>query len=232
MRGLSSRSSISVIVPVHGNASKLQAIMDSIASSSSRVELIIVIDNKELVGKIPPTDSRARVVVSTKIGRGHAFVKGARGARGDIVLLLHSDTVLPSKWDEAILKAMADRRIVGGAFSLSYDVHNRYLELMSQISDLFARLTGEVWGDRAIFVRGEVLGRCLDAMEIPLMEDVRLSRCMRRCGGIVVLKDRVITSADNFRRNGMLGHHWRVLMCRFWYAMGRDPQRLFEYYYS
>ena len=51
-------------------------------------------------------------------------------------------------------------------------------------------------------------------------------------GEIVVLKEKVITGADNFRKNGMIGHHWRVVRSRLWYALGGDPEDIYEYYYS
>lgn len=223
---------ISVIVPVHSRASNLQSIKKSIASSFSSVELIIVINNKDLVDTIVPTDSCEKVIVSDRKGRGYAFVKGAQEARGDIMLLLHSDTMLPSKWDETIAKVMGDGRIVGGAFSLSYDMPSLYLKMLVLVSDLFIRLTGEVWGDRAIFVRSEILRQCLTDIDVPLFEDVRLLKYMRKCGGIIMLKEKVVTSADSFRKYGIIGYCWRIVVCRMWYAFGGDPQRIYNYYYS
>ena len=166
------------------------------------------------------------------MGRGGAFVRGAQEVEGDVVLLLHSDTVHPLKWDEAIARALEDGQIVGGAFSLSYDVSSLYLKLLIFMSNAFVRLTGEMWGDRAIFVRTEVLQQCLTLMDVPLLEDVRLSKCMNGCGKAIVLREKVVTSADGFRREGMVRHAWRALKCRLWYALGGDLERMYEYYYS
>jgi glycosyltransferase involved in cell wall biosynthesis len=226
------RYAISVIVPIHDKAPKLQAIKESIAASSYPVELIIVVNEKDPIVWNAPTLSHERVIISKRVGRGYAFVKGAEKALGKITLLLHSDTVLPQKWDDAIMKAIGDGRIIGGAFSLSYDVPSLYLKTMIRVSDLFIRLTGEIWGDRAIFIRSDILRQCLAAIDVPLFEDVRLSKCMRDRGEVAVLKENVVTGADNFRKNGMIGHHWRVVKCRLWYALGGDPRDIYEYYYS
>jgi len=173
---------ISVIVPIYTKAPRLQAIKESIVASSYPVELIIVVNEKSRVSWIAPTLSRERIVISERVGRGYAFAKGAEKARGEITLLLHSDTILPQKWDDAIMKAMSDERIIGGAFSLSYDVPSLYLKTMIRASDLFIRLTGEIWGDRAIFIRSDILRQCLAVIDVPLFEDVRLSKCMRDWG--------------------------------------------------
>jgi len=223
---------ISVIVPIHREGSRLQAIRESIAPSSTPTELIIVVNNKELEGIVRAEGPRERVVVSERMGRGHAFVRGATEARGDVLVLLHSDTVLPPKWDRAIAKALDDDGTVGGAFSLSFDVPSLYLKALIFSSDLFYHLTGEVWGDRAIFVRSGVLRRCLAAMDVPLLEDVRLSKCMRGLGTVIVLKERVITSAEGFMAYRRVRHAWKALKCRFLYALGASPQRMYEYYYK
>lgn len=223
---------ISVIVPIHRGDSKLQAIREAIAPSSTPTELIIVINNKELEGTIRPEGPNERVVVSERMGRGHAFVRGTIESSGDVVILLHSDTVLPPKWDSAIAKALDDDGAVGGAFSLSYDIPSLYLRALIFMSDLFTRLSGEVWGDRAIFARREALEGCLAAMDVPLLEDVRLSKCMRGRGKVIVLKEKVVTSAEGFMTQGRVRHAWKALRCRLLYALGASPQRLFDYYYK
>jgi len=228
----SGRQLISVIVPIHRGGSKLQAIREAIAPSSTPTELIIVINNKELEGTVRPEGPHERVVVSERMGRGYAFVRGTIESRGDVVLLLHSDTVLPPKWDRAIAKALDDDRAVGGAFSLSYDMPSLYLKALIFISDIFLQLTGELWGDRAIFVRREVLVRCLAVMDVPLLEDVRLSKCMRGRGKVIVLKDKVVTSAEGFMAHGRVRHAWKALKCRLLYALGASPQHMYEYYYK
>jgi len=223
---------ISVIVPIHREGSRLQAIRESIAPSSTTTEIIIVVNNKALEGTVRPEGPGERVVASERMGRGHAFVRGATEARGDVILLLHSDTMLPPKWDRAIVKALDDDRTVGGAFSLSFDMPSLYLKALTFLSDLFYHITGEVWGDRAIFVRSEVLGRCLADMDVPLLEDVRLSKCMREQGMVIVLKEKVVTSAEGFMTYGRIRHAWKALKCRVLYALGASPQRMYEYYYK
>lgn len=219
-------------MPVHRKDSRLSAIRESVVPASTPIELIIVINNKKLVGTIRSEGPRERVVVSDRMGRGYAFVRGVMEARGDIVLLLHSDTVLPSKWDGAITHALDSGRASFGAFSLSYDIPSLYLKTLILLSDIFFHLTGEIWGDRAIFARSEILRQCVKVMDVPLLEDVRLSECLRRKGRTIVLKEKVVTSAEGFLTKGMFRHAWRALKCRLLYALGASPQLMYDYYYE
>jgi glycosyltransferase involved in cell wall biosynthesis len=203
-----------------------------IARSSRTVELILVINNKELGEVITPENAVEKVVVSERTGRGFAFIEGIAQAQGDVVLLLHSDTLLPNEWDAAIENALNNDRVVGGGFSLAFDSDSLYLKLLAYVADIRFHLTGEMMGDRAIFARSEILRKCLPVMDVPIFEDVRLSRRMRTYGATTLLKDHVVTSADAFRKNGMFRHLWRIVQSRLWYALGVDLERIFRYYYS
>jgi hypothetical protein len=89
-----------------------------------------------------------------------------------------------------------------------------------------------MWGDRALFARTADLRECLPALDVPLFEDVRLSKALRKRGKLVLLDETVVTSAEHFRRNGPLTQSLRIFKARLWYALGGDTQRIYDYYYS
>ncbi len=221
---------ISVIVPIHRKESRLQSIRANVSSSSIPAELIIVI-NKELEGSIAPLHPHERIVVSKHMGRGHSFVEGIKEARGYIILLLHSDTVLPPSWDVAIADRLEDTRIVAGGFSRSFDRSNPYLGVLVNVSEFLAHLTGEIWGDRGVFMRSETAQKCLSAIDVPILEDVRLSKCLNRLGKVILLKEKTVTSSEAFRKKGMIRHLLSIVKCRLWYALGGQPRHIYRYYY-
>jgi hypothetical protein len=65
-----------------------------------------------------------------------------------------------------------------------------------------------------------------------MMEDVRLTMMMKKEGKVVLLKEKVITSAATFRKYGLLHNTMRILLVRLWYGVGRDPQKIYKYYYD
>ena len=68
--------------------------------------------------------------------------------------------------------------------------------------------------------------------DIPLMEDVELTRRLKRVGRIVCLRERVVTAARKWEREGAwrtIALMWRL---RLLYALGADPARLHRMYYG
>jgi len=69
------------------------------------VELVIVLNNRELEETIRPENAFEKVVVYDRTGRGYSLIKGIMKAQGDVILMLHSDTLLPTGWNKAIVNA-------------------------------------------------------------------------------------------------------------------------------
>jgi glycosyltransferase involved in cell wall biosynthesis len=222
----------SVIVPVHRENPLLREVRKKVHAASSRLELIIVLNDPSLEAKVKSELPNEKVVSCTRKGRGFAFARGAEEVTGDIVLLLHCDTLLPPGWDASIANALGDRGVVGGGFHLAFDRPTRFLNFLIWISDLQVRLRRSMWGDRAVFARADVFRKCLPALGVPLFEDVRLSKCLRRFGRLALLKDTVVTSAEHFWRNGKCRQTGRILVARTWYSFGGDIGRIYDYYYS
>jgi len=149
-----------------------------------------------------------------------------------VILLLHSDTILPNAWERAILSVLKNSGIVGGGFSILFDIPSIFLNMLTHLSDLYFYLTGEMWGDRAMFVRSEVLKKCLLALEVPIFEDVRLSNCLKKFGKVSLLKEKVITSSQAFKKNRESSHFRKIVKCRLWYALGGDIEQIYNYYYT
>jgi hypothetical protein len=70
--------------------------------------------------------------------------------------------------------------------------------------NLRSRLTHISTGDQAIFVRRESFLAIGGYPEVELMEDLELSRKLKRVGKIACLRAQVVTSARRWQRDGML----------------------------
>lgn len=223
---------ISVIVPIHQKTVYLTRLRKFVINSSIKNELILVINNASLINDIVSQHPSEIVIKQLQPGRGFALKSGAHRAHGDILLLLHADSILSPNWDSVIIKQLKDPRTVGGGFSLRFDTSNLFLEYLIKFSTLLFKLTGELWGDRAIFVKTPVLHKCISALNVPLFEDIRLTKCMRRHGNIVILNEYITTSAASFQKNGYIIQTFRILLSRLWYMLGCDPKTIYNYYYQ
>ena len=222
----------SVIMPVHRESPGLSGVRKAVHSARSTLELIIVLNDAALEGRIVAEREPEKVVLCTRRGRGYALLHGARRAEGEFVLFLHSDTLLPPGWDTAIIMAMEDPRLAGGGFHMAFDISSPWLDLIVRFSDMQVRLGFSMWGDRALFARAAILNKCLPALDVPLFEDIRLSKALRRHGRLAFLDGRVVTGAEHFRRNGQYRQTGRIIGARTWYAFGGDIGRIYDYYYS
>jgi glycosyltransferase involved in cell wall biosynthesis len=223
---------ISVVMPVHRAGANLEEVRKRVHSAASAHELIIVLNDESLAGSVKAGDADERVVMCPRRGRGFAIARGVADARGATVLILHADTLLPPGWDAAINRALSDKRFVGGGFHMKFDRSSPFLDFIIRLSDFLLFLSRAMWGDRAMFARAADLRECLPALDVPLFEDVRLSKALRKRGKLALLDETVVTSAENFRRNGPVTQSLRIFKVRLWYALGGDPQRIDDYYYS
>ena len=89
-----------------------------------------------------------------------------------------------------------------------------------------SRWTGIATGDQAMFVRHDLFRSVGGFPDIPLMEDIALSRLLKRHGPPACLSDRVVTSARRWEQHGT----WRTILLmwrlRAAYFLGADPARL------
>jgi len=225
-----SKPRISVIIPTQFNSSKLDSIYSFLVNTPSPVEVIIVAHSKYKDRQKEYSDVE-QVLFIDKQGRGHSLLEGLKIASGEIILILHDDTLLPKGWDQHIIDTMENPSITGGAFSLKFNMKNWKLDLLIILSNQLFKVTGELWGDRAIFFRKSVLINHWNLLNVPIMEDVRLSRFLKKQGRTVILKQAVITDAKSFQNKGIIKHTLNILRCRFLQFLKISPQKIYRFYY-
>jgi len=223
---------ISVIVPIHKIQNDFFKVRQQIHQATTQIEIIYVIDEKLSDSLIPSIKSNEQIIRTTNLGRGYMFREGARYVKGDIIMFLHSDTVLPKDWDMIICRAMQDKKVIGGGFSLKFDIDSMYLTLSLKIITVLVRLRKIFSGDRAIFLRSQPFKNDMPNLEVPIMEDINLSHWMKKHGKVVLLKESVITSSDAFVKNGVIRQTWKIIKCMFWHKVGGNLQEIYSYYYS
>jgi rSAM/selenodomain-associated transferase 2 len=221
---------LSIVVPVLDEADRLEALLAGLARDCPGVEVIIA-DGGSRDGSVEIAARAPRVgLVSSALGRGRQMNAGAALATGGILLFLHADTRLPSGAAEAVQRALADPSVVYGRFAIRFDRPGAAFRLIARLMNFRSRLTGICTGDQAIFVRREAFERLGGYPEIALMEDVELTRRLKRVGRLAALRLQVTTSARRWEQNGVARTIVLMWTLRFLHLFGVGPQRLHRWY--
>ncbi len=117
-----------------------------------------------------------------------------------------------------------------GRFDVRLSGAHPALRVVERMMSLRSRVTGIATGDQAIFARCDWFQRAGGFPEIPLMEDVALSKALRRIGPPLCLRRPVLTSSRRWEERGVLRTVVLMWRLRAAYALGADPARLAERY--
>src|SRR5262249_61682409 len=128
--------------------------------------------------------------------------------------------------------ALGDPRVVAGRFDVRFDNPGPAFRMTAALMNLRSRWRGISTGDQAIFVRRAVFEALGGYAEIPLMEDVELTRRLKRAGRLAALRLRVTTAARKWERDGVARTILLMWALRFLYAAGVAPARLHRWYYG
>ncbi len=220
---------LSIIVPVLDEAAVIASQLLLLQPLRASGAEIIVVDGgssdatRELAA--PLAD---RVMAGTR-GRALQMNLGANTASGDTLLFLHADTRLPDGADRMIADALSATN-AWGRFDVAIEGTHPMLQVIAALMNLRSRLTGIATGDQAMFMTRAAFERSGSYPAIALMEDIALSRALRRLSRPTCLRARVTTSGRRWEQHGV----WRTIFVmwrlRLAYFFGAEPARLAAQY--
>lgn len=220
---------LSIVMPALNEAAGIDATLAALQPLRGRGVELLVADGGSRDGTAKRAAPWADAVARSERGRAVQMNTGAALARGDALLFLHADTRLPAQADRLVLQALA-----GGACWGRFDVHiegrPRMLRVVATLMNLRSRVSGIATGDQAIFVTREAFDRVGGFPDQPLMEDIEISRRLKRLGRPACLRAKLSTSGRRWEQRGV----WRTIVlmwCLRWrYWRGESPQALAEAY--
>ena len=223
------RKKISIIIPVLNEGNTIGACLDRLNEQAEPHDIVVVdggsLDNTLAVVRTFPGVKWLR---ASKSGRGRQMNQGVRVAKGDILLFLHSDTLLMPGGLAMIEALLAQTGIVAGSFSLRFVHRSPFLRLYARFSRINHILF--TYGDQGLFMTRRVFEQVGGFPEIPLMEDVEIQTSLRRIGRFVKIHHPVVTSARRFLLNGIIRQQLLNTVLVLLYHAGVSPVRLKRLY--
>ena len=163
-------------------------------------------------------------------GRAAQMNAGAAVAAGEILLFLHADCV-PEEGALAEAERLLRRpNVAAGCFRMCVRAEGTLYRLIDAAATARVRLTGLVYGDQGLFVRRDVFQRIGGFPALRLMEDLFISRTLRRLGRIMVSPRRIFVSPRRWQRSGLVRQTLRNWALTAAAAGGVHPDRLARFY--
>ncbi len=219
------RPPLCIVVPVLNEAEIIAPRLSELQRFRQRGARLVVVDGGSEDDTLAIARTYADMAFLGPRGRAAQMNAGAAACPADVLLFLHADTVLPECADALVRRATLGP-FAWGRFDAHIDSARPLLHVVEAMMNRRSRWTGIATGDQAMFVRHDLFRSVGGFPEIALMEDIALSRLLKRHGPPACLSERVTTSARRWERHGI----WRTILLmwrlRAAYFLGADPTRL------
>lgn len=231
-------TSVTILVPTYNEENALPATIASLKALDPPPNEVLLVDGGSNDRTVAISqDAGLRVLVSPRKGRAAQINLGVAEAAGEVVCVLHADSILPADAVAVIARTMADPTTALASFTprlagpqgtrWGSTLHNWaktwYAPLLTR-PDLFMRGLRLLWGDHAMFFRKLdflAIGGCDESVAV--MEEVGLCVGLSKLGRVRLMprwvwtSDRRITAWGRWRANWI---YFKVAM--MWAAGARS----------
>ncbi len=221
---------VSIIMPVLNEAEGIEQTLQSLQAFRGEGHELIVVDGGSEDDTLALAEPLADQLIGASAGRASQMNAGAKLACGDILLFLHADTTLPENAMALMCEGLQQTRKCWGRFDVKLSGQQLLLRVVEWLINLRSRLTGIATGDQAIFIRRACFLVIDGFPEIPLMEDISISRHLKFYSDPLCLKSKVITSSRRWEQKGIVRTILLMWRLRLAYYLGTDPAALARQY--
>jgi rSAM/selenodomain-associated transferase 2 len=218
---------ISVVIPTLNEAACLGEMLRRL--NAEKPYEVLVVDGGSSDETCRIAAAGARLVQGLR-GRAAQMNLGAARATGDALLFLHADCTLEAGALRAAGQALGRRGVAAGCFRMTVTAPGLVYRMIGACATARVRLTGLVYGDQGLIVHRNHFERLGGFPSVRLMEDVLLSRRLRRQGHVVVVPSRIFVSPRRWQQQGVVRQTLRNWALTALAAGGVHPDRLAPFY--
>ncbi|MFQ5661345.1 MAG: TIGR04283 family arsenosugar biosynthesis glycosyltransferase [Gammaproteobacteria bacterium] len=220
---------ISVIIPTLNEADTIVDCLNPLQILRRHGHELIIVDGGSSDDTVTLAAPLCDRIIRSDKGRARQMNAGAGAAVGDIFLFLHADTIIPFAVAD-LLENRVQCDSAWGRFDVRLSGTQPLLRTIEFFMNVRSRLTGIATGDQAIFVTRVLFRKVGGFPDIELMEDIELSKKLKRYCPALCLADRVITSSRRWEQRGIIRTVWKMWSLRLRYLCGANPVLLAKDY--
>lgn len=230
---------ISIIIPVLNESKSIEKTLLGLEFALRQGHELVIVDGgstddtlekcKQHLINLPYTTTSFKIVSASK-GRACQMNVGAVYASNDVLVFLHADTLVPDNFVYAIVHSLQHKP--WGFFKVRLSAGGYIFKLVSFFINLRSCVSGIATGDQAIFVTKNLFKRINGYKELPLMEDIELSRSLKKHSRPCCVNSFVTTSSRKWETEGVFKTIFLMWKIRLLYFMGISSHKLVKLYYK
>lgn len=220
----------SIIMPVLNERASLPATLAALQPFRAAGAELIVVDGGSMDGSREIAQHQTEQCLVSPPGRASQMNRGAAACSGDLLLFLHADTRLPAAALDDIERGLARSGRAWGRFDIKLSGSRWSLRIVEWMMNRRSRLSGIATGDQVMFVQRAAFDRVGGFPHQALMEDLELSKRLKRLTRPLCLRGPVVSSSRRWDEHGTLRTILLMWRLRLAWFLGADADALARRY--
>lgn len=218
----------SIIIPTLNEEKSIVFFLKQLQGYRDEAELIVV-DGGSTDGTVELAGPLVDQLLRSETGRATQMNRGAEVAQGNVLVFLHADSYLP---DNALvlINSGFSQAYRWGRFDIRLLGQHKLLPIIALFMNLRSRITAIATGDQSIFVDKDLFNTVGGYPQIELMEDIALSKLLKKTAKPYCIADRVASSARRWLTFGVVKTVLLMWWLRLQYFLGTKPIKLAQLY--
>ncbi len=197
---------ISIIIPTFNEEKYINRCIKSLLKRlKNNIYEIIIIDssfNNEILKRVEYFPVKVIKIISRKKGKGYQMNIGVNMAKGDILIFLHADTILPDNTLTLIKENIEDNLIL--SFSLGFYDKKKFFRMIEFFGKIRCFFTKIPYGDQCYIMKKNTFFKIGKFPEESL-EDVKfIKKAKKKNIKIKILREKVKTSSRKWYKYGFI----------------------------
>lgn len=219
---------VSIIIPTLNEGTVISSLLHRLQPIRAQHQIILS-DGGSTDDTCIKAEPLVDILLTGTPGRAAQMNRGAGQANGDWLWFIHADTDFQQDPLE-LIESLVSANPAWGYCNIRLDADKAIYRIIAKMINWRSGYSRIATGDQGIFVRRALFEQLGGYADIPLMEDIELSKRLRRIHPPYCARQRLITSARRWQTHGVINTTLLMWRLRLAYFLGISTERLAAHY--